>query len=128
MKENVLIDSYGWIEYFSEGPKANKYAKYVDVANTSQYITPSIILYEVYKKIKATKGEDMALKAISYIIHYTTIIAIDKKISLNAAEISLKTRLSMADAIIKAVAEERNAKIITSDEHLKNFSDVIFIA
>ena len=127
MKASVLIDSSGWIEYFAEGPKASKYAKYIEAANISDYITPAIILYEVYKKIKSMKNEEFALKALAYIIGNTTIVSIDKKIALSAADISLKTKLSMADALIKATAEEKNAKIITGDEHFRKFNDVIFI-
>lgn len=127
MKVNVLIDSHGWIEYFSEGKLASKYAKFAEAANSSEYITPTIVLYEVYKRIKSIKGEDAALKAIAHIINNTTIVSIDKKISLNAAEISLKTKLAMADAMIKATAEEKDAKIVTGDEHFKSFKDVVFI-
>ncbi len=127
MKVGVLIDSHGWIEYFADGRLASKYAKHIESANISDNVTPAIIIYEVYKKIKPVKGEEAALKAVAHIIGHTTIISINKKLSMLAAEISLKTKLSMADAMIKAVAEENSAKIITGDEHFKNFSDVIFI-
>jgi len=127
MKVNVLIDSSGWIEYFAEGELAPKYAKYIEAANSSEYATPAIVLYEVYKRIKSVKGEDAALKAVAHIIDRTTVISIDKKIALNAAEISLKTKLSMADAIIKAVAEDKGAKLVTGDGHFKDFRDVVFI-
>jgi len=124
---SVLIDSYGWIEYFSDGELASKYARYIEAANSVEYITPSIIIYEVYKRIKSMKGEGVALKIIAHIIEHTAIVPIDSKISLNAAEISIKTNLAMADSMIKAIAEDRNAKIITSDKHFKNLPDVIFI-
>ena len=127
MKQNVLIDSHGWIEYFSDGNLAQKYAKYVEGANSSEYITPSIVLFEVYKKMKAVKGENVALEILAYIINRTSTIQIDKNIAISAAEISLKTKLAMADSIIKAVAEENNAKIITGDPHFKEFLDVVFI-
>ena len=124
---NVLVDSHGWIEYFSEGPLATKYAKYIENANISEYITPSIVLFEVYKKIKSTVGENKALKAIAHIIEHTRIISIDKKIVLNAAEISIGTKLTMADSLIKAIAEEMDAKIVTGDAHFKGFRDVMLI-
>ncbi|MFH0836523.1 MAG: type II toxin-antitoxin system VapC family toxin [Candidatus Aenigmatarchaeota archaeon] len=127
MKQNVLIDSHGWIEYFSEGPLISKYAKHIENANVSTYITPSIVLYEVYKRIKTIKGENIALIAISHIIEHTQIFSIDKKISLNAAEISIRTKLPMADSMIKAVAEETNAVIITGDSHFKNMDNVILV-
>jgi len=127
MKVSVLIDSHGWIEYFSEGPLAAKYAKFIDLANKEEYFTPSIVLYEVYKKIKLLKDEDTALKAFACMIAHTTIIPIGKKLAMKAADISLKTKLAMADSIIKAVAEYKNAKIITGDKHFKGFENVVFI-
>ncbi|MHC9061513.1 PIN domain-containing protein [Nitrospira sp. CMX1] len=52
----ILLDSSGWIEFFRDGPRANRYAAYL----TSRYrlITPTIVLYEVYKKIKRELGEE----------------------------------------------------------------------
>ena len=122
-----MIDSHGWIEYFSEGPLSSKYARYIENANASECITPSIVIYEVYKKIKSIRGEDAALRAVAHIIEHTEIIPIDKNTALNAAEISIITKLGMADAMIKAVAEEKGAKVVTGDEHFKDFEGAVFI-
>ena len=127
MKVNVLIDSYGWIEYFSDGTLADKYARYIEKANSDEYVTPSLILYEVYKKIKREKSEDKALEAYAYIAHYTRIIPLDERISLNAAEKSLELGLGMADSIIMATAEDNNARVITSDKHFREFNNVEYI-
>ena len=127
MKVSVLIDSHGWIEYFSDGPLASKYAKYVETANPSEAITPATTLYEVYKKLKVLKGESIALEAIAYIIKNTAIIPIGRKISLRAAEVSIRTKLAMADALVKAVADEKNAIVITGDSDFKGMENVRFI-
>jgi len=127
MKVTVLIDSYGWIEYFGDGPLADRYAEYIEKANTGEYMTPSIVLYEVYKKIKSEKSEDKALKSYAYIVSYTEIIPLDEKISLDSAEKSLETGLGMADSIILATAANNNAKIVTSDEHFKDLDNIIYI-
>ncbi len=127
MKETVLTDSYVWIEYFSGGPLASQYGKYIEPANREGNITAVIILYEVYKRLKLSKGETIALKAVAHIIEHTTVIAVDEKIALNAADISLNQKLGMADAIIKATAESHAAKLITSDEHFKDMDNVVFI-
>lgn len=124
---NVLVDSYGWIEYFGEGPLADKYARYIEKANTSSYITPSVVLYEVYKKIRREKTEDKALEAYAYIVSYTKIIPLDEKTALDAAEKSLEFGLGMADAIITATADNNDAKIVTSDKHFKELDDVAYI-
>ena len=77
----ILLDSYGWIEYFAAGEFADKYAKYVEQAN-----------------------EEMS-----------------------AADISLKFRLGMADAIVYATAKTERAKLVTSDVHFKGYFNHLII-
>ena len=124
---NVLIDSYGWIEHFSEGPTAAKYAKFINGASKKTYFTPSVVLYEVYKKIKKLKGEPIALTAYAHIVAHTTIVPLNKRVSLEAAEISLEQDLSMADSIVMATANLTESEIVTSDGHFKGKKNVIFI-
>ena len=63
----ILIDSYGWLEYFLDGPLAEKYAKTVEGANDKDYVTPTIVIYEVYKRIRSIQGEQSAIEAYSQI-------------------------------------------------------------
>lgn len=123
----ILIDSYGWIEYFAEGPLADTYATFIERANAENTITPTIVVYEVYKKIKSTKDEQNALEAYAQISR-TKIIELTSPLSLEAADISLTTNLGMADSIIIATAKAYKAQILTSDEHLKNIKGVKFIS
>lgn len=122
----ILIDSCGWIEYFVEGPLAEGYAKYVEQANEETTVTPSIVVYEVYKKIKNARSEQNALEAYAQLAR-TRIIDLTPKLSVEAAEVSLSTNLPMADSIILATARAYNAQVITSDQHLKNLKEVKFI-
>jgi predicted nucleic acid-binding protein len=122
----ILIDSYGWIEYFTEGPLANAYAKYIEEANEENNITPTIVVYEVYKKLKNKKGEQNALEAYAQITR-TKIIELTAKLSLEAAETNQSTGLGMADSIVLATARAHNAQIITSDLHLKDIKETKFI-
>jgi len=55
----VLLDSSGWIEFFTDGPLANRYAAYL--TPKYRFITPTIVLYEVYKKIKRERDEETGL-------------------------------------------------------------------
>jgi len=122
----ILIDSYGWVEYFAEGPLADNYAQFIEEASTENTVTPTIVIYEVYRKIKGLKGEGKALEAYAQISR-TKIVELTPHISLEAADISLKLGLGMADSIIVATAKAYNAKIITSDRHLKGIENVKFI-
>lgn len=122
----ILIDSYGWIEYFAEGPLADEYAAYIEKTNTENTVTPTIVIYEVYKRIKNIEGEQRALEAYAQMSR-TKIVDLTSSISLMAADISIIMNLGMADSVIVATAEAYDAEIITSDEHLKSLERVKFI-
>ena len=125
--DRLIIDSYGWIQYFSEGKLAEKYADHIETSNSLKNFTPSIIIYEVYKKLKSIYTEEDAITAVANIENCTTVIVIDTKYAIKGAEASLSQKLPMADAIIWGVANEINAKIVTSDPHFKNRDNVIFV-
>ena len=122
----ILIDSYGWIEYFANGPLAESYATFIEEENAENTITPTIVIYEVYKRIKSVKGEQKALEAYAQ-MSGTKIVELTSPISLKAADISITLDLGMADSIVVATAKAYNAEIVTSDEHLKNVEGVKFI-
>lgn len=122
----ILIDSYGWIEYFAEGPLADNFAAFIEKADEKQTVTLSIIIYEVYKKIKSAKGEEKALEAIAQMPR-TKIVDLTSSLCLKAADVRINLNLGMADAIIVATANEFEAQIITSDQHLKNIKGVKFV-
>lgn len=119
-----LIDSSGWIEFFTNGPLAAEYSKYLK--DSAKIVTPTIVLYEVYKKIRRERTEEDALLAVS-IINKTSVIPLSESIALLAADLSLKYSMPMADAIVFATAFEEDCKVITSDMHFKGLERVIFI-
>ena len=123
----ILIDSYGWIEYFGEGPLANSYAAFIEKADEKGTVTPTIIVYEVYKKIKSVRGEEKALEAYAQMSR-TKIVDLTSSLCLEAADISMNLELGMADSIIVATAKAYNAQIVTSDQHLKKIEKVKFIS
>jgi predicted nucleic acid-binding protein len=123
----ILIDSYGWIEYFGEGALANSYAAFIENADEKDTVTPTIVIYEVYRKIKSVKGEEKALEAYAQMAR-TKIVDLTSSLCLEAADISMNLKLGMADSIIVATAESYNAQIVTSDQHLKKMDKVKFIS
>ncbi|HEC68609.1 MAG TPA: type II toxin-antitoxin system VapC family toxin [Candidatus Desulfofervidus auxilii] len=120
----ILVDSYGWIEYFAEGPLCNKYEQYL--TNLKDIITPVIVVYEVYKKIKRERDEKAALEVLAQ-LSKTNIITLSETLAVKAADVSLKFKLPMADAIVYATAIIQNCEVVTSDPHFKELPNVIFI-
>ncbi len=121
-----VIDSYGWIEYFTDGPLARKYAAYIEDADDDNTITPAVVVYEVYKKLKKERGEQVALEAYAQLTR-TKIIPLDQDTALSGADTSLATGLPMADAIVYSTAKRHSAELITSDADLKDLEGVRFI-
>jgi toxin FitB len=120
----IIIDSCGWLEWFTNGRLADEYEQYL--ADRDNILMPAIILYEVYKILKREAGEEKALLAAGYMKN-TAVIPLDEVLALTAADIALKENLAMADAIIVAVARTNNCKIITSDADLKDQPGVTYI-
>ena len=119
-----LVDSSGWLEFFTDGPLALKYFHYLE--KLPDVVAPTLVIYEVYKRIKKERSEEEALLAIAH-MGKAKIVDLDDTLALSAADISLKYNLSMADAIIYATALQENAKLVTSDVHFYQLNNVIFL-
>lgn len=117
-----IVDSSGWIEYFADSRKANNFSKPIENAN--ELIVPSIILFEVFKKLLAELGEDIALTAIAH-MQQGKVIDLDQEIALSAARVSFENKIPMADSIIYFTAIKYNATLWTQDEHFQNLKGKI---
>jgi predicted nucleic acid-binding protein len=122
----ISIDSFGWIERFTRGPKARQYKQLIESIQPSEIVTSVVVLYEVYKKIKKLKGEEEALLAVAA-LSQTTIVPIDQSLSLEAADYSLEHNLHFSDALVYATARHWKAKLYTSDEDLRTLKDVFIL-
>lgn len=120
----TLVDSSGWLEFFTDGPLARAYAHHL--SDLRELITPTIVLYEVYKVIKRQRSEEEALAAVAQ-MGKTRLIPLTDTIALTAADLSLSYRLAMADAMVYATALTERAKLITSDADLAPLPDVTYL-
>lgn len=126
LTELISIDSYGWVERFTNGPKAPQYNKIIDSNQPKDIITSVVVLYEVYKKVKQQKSEEEALLAVAA-LSQTTIVQVDQTISLEAADYSLEYGLHFSDALVYATARHWKAKLYTSDVDLRALKSVCFV-
>jgi predicted nucleic acid-binding protein len=126
LRELISIDSYGWIERFTNGPKAPQYNQMIESCQPKEIVTSVVVLFEVYKKIKKLKGEEQALLAVAA-LSQTTIVPVDQTISLEAADYSLEYGLHYSDALVYATARHWNANLYTSDDDLRALKTVCFI-
>lgn len=118
-----IVDSSAWLEYFANTKNAKNFSKVIEESNS--LLVPSIILYEVFKKIFSERGEDMALRIIAH-MKQGKIIDLDLEIALWAAKLAREHKLPMADSIILATAKKHHATIWTQDSDFKELKGVNF--
>lgn len=121
----ILIDSSGWLEYFTNGKNASIFSKTI-LDNKNNIIVPAIVLYEVFKKVLKDQGENIALQVIAQLRKFQ-IINLDEDIAISAAITSNKYNLAMADSIIYTIGLCFSAVIWTQDKDFKALSGVKFI-
>lgn len=120
----MLVDSSGWIEFLTDGPLADQYASYLK--HPQQLITPTVVLYEVYKVIKRQRSEEEALAAVAQ-MGKTRVVPLTDSIALTAADLSLVYHLAMADAIVYATALTERVTLVTGDADLQHLPGVQYL-
>ncbi len=120
-----LVDSSAWLEYFSGGPQADQFAKPVEKVDA--LIVPTIVVFEVAKRIMQQRGEDAALQAVA-VMHQGTVVDLDANLALNAAQLSVELKLPLADSVILATARQREATLWTMDSDFEGLPGVRYFA
>jgi predicted nucleic acid-binding protein len=120
------VDSTGWVEFLGNGPKCDAFGKYLE--HTQSVLLPTIVVYEVYKKILRERGQNLAERFLSHAFSFhEREVPLDIPLAALAAKISLNANLPMADAIIYATAQAHRAELITSDAHFSGLPGVTLI-
>lgn len=116
-----IVDSCGWLEYFSDGPNAHKFAP--PLHDASALIVPAITIYEVFKVVLRERGENGALQAVS-VMQKGTVVDITMRLAMAASVLSLKYNLPMADSLILATAQDHQATVWTQDADFRDLPGV----
>ncbi len=123
----ICLDSSGWIEVTHAGLNAQAFLK--ALADPSSLIVPVITLYEVRKYSLLHADEARTLQIIQF-MEQGQVIPIDAQIAELAANLSIKHKLAMADALIYATTRSQNATLWTQDvdfeklPHVKYFPKI----
>lgn len=116
-----LVDTSGWLEYMFEGANAELFAPPIEESST--LIVPVICLYEVFKKVSLVADESSALKAIAH-MKLGRVVEANEDLALNAAQLSIRHQLPMADAFIYASTLQESATLWTQDAHFQTLPHV----
>jgi predicted nucleic acid-binding protein len=116
-----VVDSCAWLEYFADGANATFFARTIE--NTEKLIVPTLSLYEVFKRVLQQRDESDALQAVA-VMQQGTVVALDDRIALSAARISIDHKLPMADSVMLATARAFGATLWTQDDDFKGLTGV----
>ena len=120
-----LVDSSAWLEYFADGPNAGFFAAAIE--RTRDLLVPTIVVFEVYKRVLQQRHERAALEAVS-VLQHGQLIELTASLAIAAAQISQHEKLPMADSIILATARVQNATIWTQDSDFEEMDRVKYRA
>ncbi len=125
MKSLFLIDTCGWIEWLINGVLLDKFTPYFK--QPDNIIVPTVVQYELYKWVCREQNETEANKIIT-ITKQSQVIPLDTSLALLAAKLASQHQLSVADALIYATAQFKEAELITSDNHFSNLPGVCYFS
>ena len=117
-----IIDSSGWLEYFSDGPNAKHYLPPLNDA--SSLIVPVITIYEVFKVVLRESNESEALQAVAA-MQKGKLSDLTANIAMHASKLSLQYNLPMPDSIILATARAYQCIIWTQDADFLNIDEPV---
>ena len=120
-----LVDSSGWIEYFTDGPNADSFAE--PLSDPARLVVPTISLYEVFRVVLRGRGEDDAIRA-AVLMQQGREIPLSSTLALEAARLAHERNLAMADAVIFATARVAGATLWTQDADFAGIAGVRYFA
>lgn len=125
--KTVIPDTYAWIEYFRGTKEGKKARKYID--GDYELVVPSIVIAELRDKYVRNEMEGRWEKRRKFLKLKAEIDELGFDLAEKAAELKWELRekyndVGMADAIILAHTQEKDAKLLTGDKHLTHREEV----
>ncbi|MFH1050190.1 MAG: type II toxin-antitoxin system VapC family toxin [bacterium] len=118
----ILIDSSMWIEFFA-GSDLGKIIRDNPEFKKNEFLVPTIVVFEVHKKLLYEYNEGLANEYTLY-LQNGTIIDFNYNLAIIASQYSKETKLPMADSIIYITAMMYNSILYTTDKHFKDLKNV----
>jgi predicted nucleic acid-binding protein len=116
-----VVDSSGWLEYLAGGPNATFFAPAVEA--TADLLVPTLSIFEVFKRVLGQRDESLALQAIA-LMYQGRIVELSAPLAIDAARLSRREALPMADSIMLATARAFGATLWTQDADFEVIPDV----
>jgi predicted nucleic acid-binding protein len=119
-----VVDTSAWVEWLIGS--AVGHAVEAELPDRERWIVPTIVQYELARWLARESDEETAIQVTAF-AQLCVVAALDTAIALSAADIAVRQRLAMADAIVYATVLEFGADLLTCDRHFDGLSGVRFL-
>ncbi len=116
-----VVDSSGWIEYLLDTERADIFASAIE--QRDKLLVPVIALYEVHKVLTRVLPAS-AVATVLDVMRLGRVLELTDSRAIAAADISLRHRLGMADAVMYSMALEHGATFWTQDVDFQGLPSV----
>lgn len=116
-----LVDSSGWIEYFTAGSGAEFFAPSIE--DFEHLLVTSLSVLEVFRWVLREKGEGAALQAVA-LMQQGRVVDLDPALAIRAARLGLRHKLPLADSVMYATAQAHGATLWTQDADFQGLPGV----
>ena len=118
-----VVDSSGWIEFFLAGPSGPLFKPVIE--QRDKLLVPVIALYEVHKILSRKMPADVVASCLN-VMRLGRVLDLTDRRAIAAADVAIRHRLAMADAVMYAMALEHKATFWTQDVDYQGLPGVNF--
>lgn len=116
-----VVDSSGWVEYLLDTPRADLFA--APIEQRQALLVPTIALFEVHRVLSRKLPPDV-VKACLDVMRLGRVFDITAARAVAGADVSLRHRLAMGDALMYSLTLEHGATFWTQDVDYRGLPSV----
>ena len=116
-----VVDSSAWLSFLAGDRNSRTFA--APIADLAELLVPTVIITEVFKNILRQRGEEAALRVLAH-MEQGTVIPLNQKLAVDAANFGVECKLPLADSMIYATARHYQADLWTQDADFKGLVGV----
>lgn len=120
-----VVDSSGWIEFFLAGPSGPLFKPVIE--RRDKLLVPVIALYEVHKILSRKLPLEVVASCLD-VMRLGRVLDLTDRRAIAAADVAVKHRLAMADAVMYSLALEHKATLWTQDVDYQGLAGVTCFA
>jgi toxin FitB len=118
-----VVDSSGWIEYFFDSPRADLFAAAIE--DVTKLLVPVVSIYEVHKVLSRKLPAGTVLSCLD-VMRQGRVLDLTDRRAVASADIAVKHKLAMADAVIYSMVREFDGTLWTQDVDYDGLDGVKF--